>query len=496
MNIVLRPYQRDIIKGAGEAFRGGAKGVLVASPTGSGKTCIFCAIAESAGRRGKNILILVHRQELLSQCSAALSRIGVQHGLVAPGRTQTLDHVQVASVQTLVRRLGKIIPPDLIIVDECHHSAAGSWRKILDTYPKALFLGVTATPIRLDGKPLGREYGGYYDKMIKGPTIKELIRDGYLSVPVAYVPPSRIDLSEVKTRFGDFEKKSLGEQIDKPMIIGDAIEHYLRICPGQPAIAFCVSVKHAEHVAELFRQAGVVAESIDGNLDDRLRKHRISSLGDGRIQVLTSCEIISEGTDIPVVTTAILLRPTQSLGLYMQQVGRVLRPHPDKPHSIILDHVGNVARHGMVEDDREWSLDSGLVQSDRKPDTSTGDRFRQCLTCYAIFSPTLNKCPQCGSPWVANEREIRQVDGELVRIDPIAEARDLAAQMAREEMEKRAKHIEVARADTLEALLSIAKARGYKPAWAYRMWAIRMDRKKQKAARDNSDQSSLFEGMG
>jgi superfamily II DNA or RNA helicase len=502
--LTLRPYQKQAIINVRDAFRGGARGVLLASPTGSGKTAIFSFIAEQAGKRGKNILILVHRQELLSQCSRALSNIGVDHGLIAPGRTQTLDHVQVASVQTLVRRLGEIIYPDMIICDEAHHMTKGgsSWGKVAEYYPRALLLGVTATPARLDGKPLGRGAGGFFDMLVQGPTVKELIALGFLSPPVTYIPPSKVDMSGVHTKFGDYNLKEVSERVDKPQIIGDAVEHYLRICPGQPAIAFCMSIKHAEHVAQMFRDAGVIAESIDGKLDDRTRKYRIDALGNGRIQVLTSCEIISEGTDIPVVTTAILLRPTQSLGLCLQQCGRILRPHPDKPFSIILDHVGNIAvrerdgsmhmNHGFVEDDRDWSLDSGVIQPKHTSNGGTSDRFRQCLKCYAIFSPALSRCPQCGSPWVADEREIRQVDGELVKIDPVADGMEFHLKQLQEEQERRARQLEVVKADSLEALLKIAKARGYKSAWAYRMWAIRQARMKGKAVRENPDQSNLF----
>jgi superfamily II DNA or RNA helicase len=267
--------------------------------------------------------------------------------------------VQVASVQTLARRLGKTrINPALIIIDEAHHACAGSWRNILSAFPRARLLGVTATPCRLDGQGLGKSSGGYFDRLIQGPSVRELINAGHLAQPIVYAPPVGADFSGVHVRMGDYVAEEQAAALDKPTITGCAIDHYRRICPGVPAIAFCASVKHAEHVAEQFDAAGFPAVSLDGTLDSKTRKHRIAALANGQIKILTSCEIISEGTDIPVVTACIMLRRTMSTGLYLQQAGRCLRPHPQKTNSIILDHVGNVFQHGFPDDDREWALDA------------------------------------------------------------------------------------------------------------------------------------------
>jgi len=376
--LTLRPYQRNqMLIPCMDAFRSGAHGVLLVAPCGSGKTVVFCVLAEAVRNKGKNILILVHRQELLDQASRKLTESGVEHGLIAPGKTKTLDHVQVASVQTLVRRLGSIPVPDLIICDEAHHLLSeNTWGKVSQYYNKSLILGVTATPIRHDGKPLGRSGGGFFDVMIQGPQPKELIDQGFLSPSVVYAPPSLVDMSGIHSRFNDYAQNELSDRVDRPIITGDAIKHYRRICPGVPAIVFCVSVKHAENVAAEFNAAGIPAASIDGKLDDRLRKYRIDGLGNGRIKIITACSIISEGTDIPVVTAAIFLRPTKSLGLYIQQAGRALRPFIGKPCSYLLDHVGNVHQHGMIDEIREWSLD-GENNGKLKNKQETADAYRQ-----------------------------------------------------------------------------------------------------------------------
>ena len=457
MNLKLRPYQTDIVDSLRSAFRAGCTAPLLQAPTGSGKTVIFAYITESAANRGNRVMILVHRQELLRQSSDALDYIGVDHGLIAPGKTYSFDNVQIASVQTLVRRLDSTPAPDLIVIDEAHHTAAGSWSKVLTRYcsngSKTKLLGVTATPQRLDGKGLGRESGGFYDRLVQGPTVQYLIDQGFLSKPVVYAPPTGVDLTDLHSRYGEYIAKELSDRVDKPKITGCAVSHYQRICPDAPAIAFCVSVNHAEHVAEQFRAAGVLSESIDGTLHDTVRKDRIAALSDGRIKVLTSCEIVSEGTDIPIVTTAILLRPTQSMGLHLQQCGRVLRPHPDKKFSIILDHVGNSFRHGLPDEEREWSLDYEDRKKRKKSDSEIAMPYTQCEKCYRVYSSASRVCPECGHEREIEEREVEQVDGELEEIDKAAL--------------KRARRQEIANAKSLEELEAYGASMGYKKGWAF-----------------------------
>ncbi len=458
--MILRPYQQDIIGEVRQAISHGKRAPLVVSPTGSGKTVMFSHIAHGAGQKQKRVWILVHRAELVDQTSRTMREIGIHHGVIAAGwPIDPLPHVQVVSVQTVVRRTSGLIPPDVIIVDECHHAAAGTWGKILQAFPKAVRLGFTATPERLDGKGLADTF----DTLIRGPEVAWLIEQGFLTQPKYYAPPNQINLDGLHVRGGDFARDELAKEMDKPTITGDAVAHYHRLCPGAPAVAFCASVAHAEHVAQAFAAAGYRAAVLDGNLDRQERRARVRGLADGSIQVLTSCEIISEGFDIPTVTAAILLRPTKSLGMHLQQVGRVLRVAPNKPHAIILDHVGNCLRHGLAEEEREWSLEGRKKKAKKSGDDDDAPPVRQCPKCYACHVPAPH-CPECGHTYEIKVRQIEQQDGELVELN--------AAWMAKQRKQERSQ------AETFEELVALGKSRGYRNAyfWAKRVWNSRQHR--------------------
>jgi DNA repair protein RadD len=472
MLVTLRNYQHDAVEKIKQAYRNGLKSPLLVLPTGGGKTVVFCNIAERTARKDHSVYILVHRQELLRQTSDHLDLLGVQHGVIAPGHSMTGDAVQVASVQTLARRLHRVQPPDLVVLDEAHHAPAGTWKKILTTWPSSRILGVTATPIRMDGKGLGISVGGFFDTLVEGPTIRWLIDNGHLSQPKVYAPPTDVNLKGVRSAGGDYIQSELSARMDKPTITGSAIEHDVRLCPGVPAIAFCASVKPAEHVAGQFNAAGIEAESLTGDLSDGVRKHRIMSLASGRIKVLTACDIISEGTDIPVVTAAILLRPTQSTGLCLQQVGRALRPHPGKTHAIILDHVGNCLRHGLPDEVRKWSIDEGEVRAKNKKSASL-PRSKSCEKCYAAYSVILRACPQCGHINEGSERDIKQVDGELREVNHITI----------DEYKRRLNRLQQGQARDLPSLLNIAHQRGYNPQWAYHVFNAKKAKEFQKNLR-------------
>ena len=436
----LRPYQQSGVNALRAAFADCARAPLYVLSTGAGKTVIFCYIAHHAAAIGTRVIIGVHRRELLRQTSDALAGMEVAHGLIAPGDLPTADLIQVASVQTLVRRQN-IQAPDLIIYDEGHHATAGTWEKITDRYLKARTLGVTATPCRMDGKGLGH----VYDRLIEGPTMRELIEGGYLVEPEVWAPAT-VDLSGVRTRMGDFKRDELNKAMDKRQITGNAVEHYARHCDRKPAICFCVSVAHAEHVAAEFRACGYNAASVDGKMDKATRDDLIASLGDGRLHVLCSCDLISEGLDIPVVEAAILLRPTKSLGLYMQQVGRCLRPAPGKKRAIILDHVDNTARHGFPQQRRLWSLDKGVVKEEED-----GRDLRVCHECHLVHE-WAEVCPNCGFVYPLPEPvdvTPEHVAGELQKLDP-------------EEFERLSYE-----ADSLKDMHKLAKEKGYKPGWAW-----------------------------
>jgi DNA repair protein RadD len=462
--IRLRDYQSDCIGEIRAAYRAGRRSPLLVSPTGSGKTVMFAYISQGTSRKGNRVLILVHRQELVDQTCRTLLAFGVDHGVIAAGRSPDRTHaVQVGSVQTVVRRLD-YFRPDLIIIDEAHHGTAGSWRKVLDANPQARILGVTATPERLDGKGLK----DVFDDLIRGPEVSWLIDNGHLSRPRYYAPPQAANLTGLHMRGGDYAKDELAKAMDDKAITGDAVEHYARICGGVPAVAFCVSVAHAQHVAEQFQAAGFRAAVLDGTLDRDSRRDRVKALGDGRLQVLTSCEIINEGFDLPIVTAAILLRPTMSLGLHLQQVGRVLRPAPGKDRAIILDHVGNLARHGFAEDVRDWSLEGRPKKKKRKADDEADVNVRQCPSCYCAHAPAAS-CPECGHVYQLTQREIEVRDGTLVELDV--------------EAVRRQRKDEQRGAQTLDDLIALGRARNYKnPAiWARHIWNARQGKSRHHA---------------
>ena len=357
----------------------------------------------------------------------------------------------VASIQTLGRRLDQVTTPDLVIIDEAHHSVSKSYVEMFARWPDAKFIGVTATPERLDGKGLGT----MFDRMVMGPSVQWLIDNGFLAKPVYYAPKHTPDLSGVHKVAGDFDRAETEEIIDTPRITGDAVTHYRKFCPNERAVAFCISVAHAQHVADQFCAAGVPAASIDGTLEPEVRSKRVEDLTAGKILVLTSCELISEGFDLPAVNAAILLRPTHSLSMHLQQLGRALRPFPGKTHATILDHVGNCLRHGLAEQERVWDLEGREKRKAKSRPVET----KQCSKCFAIFAGTA--CPQCGAEREVTGREVEQVDGELQRLS----IEDIAA--------KREERREEGKCRTLEDFRALAARRGYKPGWAYFRWQAR-----------------------
>lgn len=448
--VQLRDYQDSAVQAVRDSFRNGHKKTLLVSPTGSGKTVIFSYIAAGMAKNNKRILIVAHRRELLKQISGALKKVGVSHGILSGGTPGIpIANVVVASVFTLVRRMKMMKPFDLIIGDEAHHfTPDSSWGKVVAGFPSARVLGVTATPERLDGKGMGQ----MFDDMVMGPTVAELTAQGFLSHAVVYAP-SAPDLGSVGTRMGDYVSKQLEDAMDKPIITGSAVKHYGKYAPGKKAIAFCVSVKHAKDVAEEFRVAGYAASHIDGGMDDAERDGILKAFEEDRVQILTSCDLVSEGFDLPSVEVAILLRPTKSLGLFLQQCGRAIRPHPDKERTIILDHAGNTARHGFIDDERDWSLADGFVASRGKNGEKVAS-VRTCTACFAVHKPTPT-CPMCGHVYPIATRKVKHVDGDLV--------------MTRREGDPETETVEGMMQKKFKVLTSVARKRGYNnpTQWAF-----------------------------
>jgi superfamily II DNA or RNA helicase len=450
MTPTLRPYQLEAVASIREAFRQRHRAVLFVLPTGGGKTVVFSHIAEQAAAKGSRICILVYRQELLRQASASLQALGVRHGLISPRHAMDLSaHVQVASVQTLARRLHKLPAAlfQLLVVDEAHHSNAGTWAKVLDHFASARVLGVTATPCRCDGRGLGE----WYSQMVLGPTAAELTAAGFLA-PARVLAPPGPSLVGLGKRMGDYDMNQAGAILQAGQAMGDCLAHYRRYLDGQTAIAFCCSVSHSQAVAQLFDSHGVAAASIDGTMDGPTRERLLADLGAGRLKVLTSCALIGEGVDVPSVAGCILLRPTQSVSLHLQMIGRCLRPQPGKT-AVVLDHVGNYQRLGHHLEEREWALDGRIVRA-----KDAAPSVKVCPSCFAAMPSAARVCPECGHEFVSAERrQLDHIEGELVELQQGQRIREQAF------------------AHTIEELVAVGQRRGMKNphGWARHVMAAR-----------------------
>lgn len=462
--------------------------VLVVAPTGYGKTCMFSSLAAQLQLGGLRVIILVHRHELIAQVSATLTRLEVDHGCIAPHYPDERDkQVQIASVFTLVRRLDHYEAPHLLIIDEAHHAVSKTtWGRIFSSWPNAARLGVTATPERLSGEGLHE----CFDELIIGPSVEQLIEQGHLSNYRIFAPPTSA-AKGVHRRRGDYDRSELAEAMDRPTITGDAVDHYCRLSKGKRALVFCVSVKHANHVASDFSAAGFPSCSIHGGLRREEREDIVRQFSTGEITVLTSCDLVSEGFDLPAIEVAVLLRPTQSLALYLQQVGRALRPYPGKEYALILDHAGNTMRHGLPDDLHKWSLNGRQQREASSGKEAIG--CRTCRVCFAAVRSGISICPYCGYEWPIESREVEMVDGELtevrknklvcrscgelkkiIHVVP-ANPNSHVCNDCYERLNRQRR--EVGQAQEYGDLLRIEKERGYRPGWA---WHVQQARQRKK----------------
>jgi len=446
----LRLYQEYLIEGVRDEFRQGRRRTCVVAPCGAGKTIIMAWMAAQSVVRSQQVLFIVHRQELVEQSSITFSVLNIQHGIIAAKYPMTDSIINIGMIQTVIRRLDKIKTPNLIIIDECHHVLSKTYLKLIETFPNAYVIGLTATPARMGGQGLGE----VFQSLVMGPSVKQLIDWGNLSKFKYYAPPVKADLTGCRVKYGDYVKSEINMRMDKSEIIGDSIEQYQKLCPGKRAICYCVSRAHSEHTAEMFRSAGIQAQHIDGETESGVRRAAIESFRRGEIKVLCNVDLISEGFDVPAMEAVLLLRPTQSLTLHIQQSMRPMRPDADNPEktAIIIDHVGNVYRHGLPDEDREWTLESKpKKQQDRVVS------LRTCPKCYGAHRPA-PKCPVCGYVYVAEREGPTQRKGDLVEID---------------ELERIRKKQEVGRARSIPDLEKIALERGYKLNWINRMAEIK-----------------------
>ncbi|MBU5439471.1 DEAD/DEAH box helicase [Tissierella sp. MSJ-40] len=429
----LRQYQLQLINNVRQAYLQGYKSPCIVSPCGSGKSVMISEIAKKATFKKNRVLFLVHRKELKEQIADTFSWWGVD-----------MDYVEVGMVQTVVRRLEKTIKPNLIITDENHHSLASSYRKIYDYFPNARLVGFTATPIRLNGGGLG----DVNDKLIIGPTVAELIEWGNLA-PFKYYAPEIVDTSKLKIRRGEYVSSDIEDLFQNKAIWGDVVKHYKKLSDGKQAICYCSSIKQSKRMAKEFNDNGIAAKHIDGETPKAEREAAIEYFRQGKIMVLCNVDLISEGFDVPDCNTAILLRPTQSLSLYIQQAMRPMRPKEGKT-AIIIDHVGNVGRFGTPDMDREWSLEpkkgSNTTVQEENP-------VKQCMECFYTVLRTTTICPECGYEFGREEKEVEEIESELVEVGSFEGFTT--------------DYREPEDCKSMGELYQLAKNKGYKPGWAY-----------------------------
>ena len=474
--ITPRPRQAQAIADLRKAYRFGYQAPILIAPTGFGKSATAICMIQSALDKGKRVWFIAHLKEILNDTSSRLTDAGISHGWIASGRDGNRSlPVQVAMVQTLVRRLDRYEPPDLIIVDEAHLAVANTYQQIFEwagAGPKfkrpggAHLLHLTATPCRLDGRGMGE----VADILVPTCSTQELIDDGLLAA-IRYYAPSEPDLSGVHTVAGDFNQGELAAAMDKPVITGSAVAHYRKLAHNRPAVAFCVTVEHATNVAEQFRQAGYRAVAISGESDTVERDAALQGLRDGSLDVVCNCALWVAGVDAPTIGCIILLTPTQSVVKYLQSVGRGLRTHPGKTDCIILDHSANVRRHGLPTDLREWTL---AAVEKKKNAKKSEVPVKTCSVCFATVPSIVTHC-QCGAEFPVNERTIEEVEGDLVEMTPEARAQ------LREQAIKQRKQ-EQGRSQTEADLIRIGYARGMKrpELWARHVLRARAAKEAQK----------------
>ena len=357
----LRPYQLNKVAEARAMMGSGNKSICLVSPTGSGKTVIAAHIILSALSKGRRVLFLAHRRELINQCADKLKALGVlDYNVILPRHPQAnnqTSQMHIASIQTLIRR--ELPPADLIIIDECHHAAARQYQSLLTNYPNAYVLGLTATPERLDGKGLD----DIFQSILDVATVPELIESGFLVRPTCLAPSKEMtekiskSLSSIKIRGGDYDEGALGDAMDNQILIGDIVEHWKEWAFGQKTIVFAASILHSQHIVEQFTNAGIAAAHIDGKMSMSERERILSAWRTPELDVVSNCQILTEGFDYPELSCCILARPTKSCALYLQMVGRIMRTAPGKNGAIILDHAGNISEHGVPHAERIWALE-------------------------------------------------------------------------------------------------------------------------------------------
>lgn len=445
IEIKLRDYQEKIYNDIKRAFINGSKGVCAVLPCRSGKSYVFAKISQDACRKGSHVLILAHRNSLLNQHKELFEDLELNN-----------DNIRIESVFTEVNHLGENGPVDLIIIDEAHLSGASSYQKVCQYY-NCLRILFTATPARLDGKPLNLA-----DTMVTGITAKELIQRGNISDYSYYAPDLNIDFSTIKKTAGDYNNQQLGQAMGTKKIYGDVLKYYNMLAKDKQAVAYCVNVQHSQEVCEMFNKEGISARHMDSHTPEKERESILSDFKEGKFKILCNCNLISEGITLPSAEAGLLLRPTLSLTLYIQQAMRCLTPNEDKK-AIIIDYVNNVQRHGMPTMNRDWTLDSKVEEYCNDNEDGTL-KIRICPECFSTFE-TAPVCPFCGAEYEITPIEIQNI--KEIQLKKVEEAREEKRQKIMSARAEKVKgYTKPEQCQNFYELVEYGKMCGYKPGWA------------------------------
>jgi len=455
----LYEFQRKLLERIGAEISAGHRRICLVASTGAGKTIVASAMIADAVARREHIVFVGHRRELTEQTSAKLYAAGVDHGIVQAGfLTRPGAPVQVCSIQTLHARAMRtrsidLPPADLFFIDECHHARARTYEQLTAAYANAILIGMTATPCRGDGRGLGN----IFEVLVEAPSVAELTSLGVL-VPAKIFAPVRPDLSGISVERGDYVESQLAKRVDTARLVGDIVEHWHRLGENRRTVVFTVNVAHSVHLRNEFRRSGVLAEHIGGSTPIEERKSILARFAAGTVDLVSNCAVLTEGWDRPEASCLIPARPTKSLGLYRQMVGRVLRraPQVGKKDALILDHSGAVFAHGFPDDEIRWALNQdhravNVVHARRGEYHAPA--LTTCPECSAVRFEG-QPCPMCNWHPVRKPSPIEVADGELGRVErnrnviPFNPSDDVKFAFYRQ-------------------LLYIAKEKHYQPGWAW-----------------------------
>ena len=453
--ITLRPYQEDIVNRT-RASLAKHKSTLIVLQTGGGKTQIASYIAKGAHSRGKSVMFGCHRDFLIEQTSNTFLSHDIPHTFIAAGeKYYQKETACIASIDTLKSRIGRYPAPDIFIVDEAIHAGAKGWSEVINHLKSqgTLLIGLAACPQRNDGVGLGR----WFNDMVIGPSMRDLIDMGYLSDYKMYAP-SGIDRSLLHSLAGEFKTDEAEAAMSKPHITGCAVNEYMKFAGGKQGVAFCVSIKHSHDVAKAFCDAGIICTHIGSDTSKSDRREMLRDFQNGKIKFLTSVDIFSEGFDLPVVEYAALMRPTKSLNIYRQQIGRVLRKADGKLLAHIADHASNHQDHGFPDDHIEWTLADREKRTGKKGTDEKDISFRICPQCHFAHKPKPS-CPECNFIYPIESRKIEEVEGELQEIQ--------------RNQEKRQARIRQGMAQTMDDLMDIAEEKKHSKFWVKKMCLIK-----------------------